>query len=72
MLGIRHIYCASRHPQTQGNLERFCETLKARLNLLVYIRALTQREPHWNVTDLVPSELVTRLDVIGCEPYFRQ
>jgi len=32
----------------------------------------TQREPHWNVTLLVPSELVTMLDVIGCEPYFRQ
>jgi hypothetical protein len=32
----------------------------------------TQREPHWNVTLLVPSEFVTMLDVIGCEPYFRQ
>jgi hypothetical protein len=32
----------------------------------------TQREPHWNVTFLVPSEFVTMLDVIGCEPYFRQ
>jgi hypothetical protein len=31
-----------------------------------------QREPHWNVTVLVPSELVTMLDVIGCEPDFRQ
>jgi hypothetical protein len=53
MLGIRHIYDASHHPQTQG-------------------LDLSQREPHWNVTVLVPSELVTRLDVIGCEPYFRQ
>lgn len=35
-LGIRHIYCAPHHPQTQGKLERFHETLKARLNLLVY------------------------------------
>ena len=34
--GIRHIYCAPHHPQTQGKLERFHETLKARLNLLVY------------------------------------
>jgi hypothetical protein len=32
----------------------------------------TQREPHWNVTLLVPSEFVTMLDVIGCDPYFRQ
>jgi hypothetical protein len=35
-------------------------------------RFITQREPHWNVTVLVPSELVTMLDVIGCEPYFTQ
>jgi putative transposase len=36
MLSIRHIYCAPHHPQTNGKLERFHETLKARLNLLVY------------------------------------
>ena len=35
-LGIRHIYCAPHHPQTNGTLERFHETLKARLNLLMY------------------------------------
>lgn len=35
-LAIRHIYCSAHHPQTQGKLERFHETLKARLNLLVY------------------------------------
>jgi transposase InsO family protein len=36
MLHIRHILCAPHHPQTNGKLERFHETLKARLNLLVY------------------------------------
>jgi putative transposase len=35
-LRIRHIDCAPHHPQTNGKLERFHETLKARLNLLVY------------------------------------
>jgi RNA-directed DNA polymerase len=35
-LRIRHIYCAPHHPQTNGKLERVHETLKARLNLLVY------------------------------------
>lgn len=35
-LEIRHIYCAPHHPQTNGKLERFHETIKARLNLLVY------------------------------------
>jgi putative transposase len=36
MLQIRHIYCAPHHPQTNGKLERFHETLKARTNLLVH------------------------------------
>ncbi len=35
MLAIRHIYCAPHHPQTNGKIERFHETLKARMNLLV-------------------------------------
>jgi putative transposase len=35
-LSIRHIYCSPHHPQTNGKLERFHETLKQRLNLLVY------------------------------------
>ncbi len=35
-LQIRHIYCAPHHPQTNDKLERVHETLKARLNLLVY------------------------------------
>ena len=36
MLGIRHIYCAPHHPQTNGKIERFHETLRARMNLLIY------------------------------------
>jgi len=36
MLEIRHLHCAPHHPQTNGKIERFHETLKARLNLLVY------------------------------------
>jgi putative transposase len=36
MLQIRHIRSAPHHPQTNGKIERFHETLKARLNLLVY------------------------------------
>ncbi len=36
VLEIRHIYCSPYHPQTNGKLERFHETLKARLNLLVF------------------------------------
>jgi len=36
ILAIRHIYCAPHHPQTNGKIERFHETLRARMNLLVY------------------------------------
>ena len=36
MLALRHIRCSPHHPQTNGKLERFQETLKARVNLLVY------------------------------------
>jgi len=36
MLAIRHIYCAPHHPQTNGKIERFHETFKARMNLLIY------------------------------------
>jgi RNA-directed DNA polymerase len=36
VLEIRHIYCAPHHPQTNGKIERFHETLKAHMNLLVY------------------------------------
>jgi putative transposase len=44
MLEIRHIYCSPYHPQTNGKLERFHETLKARLNLLVFTSPEALRE----------------------------
>jgi putative transposase len=36
LLEIRYVYRSPYHPQTNGKLERFHETLKARLNLLVF------------------------------------
>ena len=39
-LSIQHILCSPHHPQTNGKLERFHQTLKARVNLLVYTRAI--------------------------------
>jgi len=36
LFSIRHILCSPHHPQTNGKLERFHQTLKARVNLLVY------------------------------------
>jgi hypothetical protein len=31
VLKIRYMYCAQHHPQTIGEIERFHETLKARM-----------------------------------------
>jgi hypothetical protein len=39
LLLIRHILCALHHPQTNGKIERFHDTMTARLNLLVYTSA---------------------------------
>jgi transposase InsO family protein len=36
LLGIRNLYCSPYHPQTNGKLERFHETPKAWLSLLVF------------------------------------
>ena len=38
MLAVRHICCyySPHHPQSNGKLERFHETLNARVNLVVY------------------------------------
>ncbi|MDR3747601.1 MAG: integrase core domain-containing protein [Acidobacteriota bacterium] len=36
MPSIRHLCCSPHHPQTNGKLERFHQTIKTRLNVLVY------------------------------------
>ena len=73
MLGIRHIYCSPYHPQTNGKLERFHETLKARLNLLVYtspealreaaaefIGFYNQQRYHQGIGNVTPADLYYR------------
>jgi putative transposase len=70
MLHIRHILCAPHHPQTNGKLERFHETLKARLNLLVYtspeelwramaefIEYYNQRRYHEGIGNVTPADV---------------
>jgi hypothetical protein len=47
-----------------------CSALLAHHGRATYL--VIQRAPHWNVAVLVPFALVTMLDVIGWEPYFRQ
>ena len=69
-LSIRHIYCAPHHPQTNGKLERFHETLKARLNLLIYlspealgaamaefIEFYNQRRYHEGIGNVAPADV---------------
>jgi len=70
MLKIRHIRCAPHHPQTNGKIERFHETLKARLNLLVYtsteqlraalrefIEFYNQRRYHEGIGNVTPADV---------------
>jgi transposase InsO family protein len=70
MVNIRHLRCAPHHPQTNGKIERFHETLKARLNLLVYtspeqLRAALQdfiefynyRRYHEGVGNVTPADV---------------
>jgi RNA-directed DNA polymerase len=70
MLEIRHIRCSPHHPQTNGKIERFHETLKARLNLLVYtspeelrramaefIEFYNQRRYHEGLGNVTPADV---------------
>jgi len=59
MLGIRHIRCAPHHPQTNGKIERFHETLKARLNLLVYTSPEQLRAAMAGKTMEIPRQSVS-------------
>jgi transposase InsO family protein len=70
MVEIRHIYCSPYHPQTTGKLERFHETLKARLNLLVFtspealqaamaefIKLYNYRRYHEGIDNVTPTDV---------------
>jgi len=70
MLQTRHIYRPPSHPQTNGKLERFHETLKAQLNLVVFttpeaLRAalaeFTEFHYHWRYREGIGN--VTPADV---------
>lgn len=67
---IAHIRCSPHHPQTNGKLERFHQTLKARLNVLVYTRAevlrwamaefieyYNQRRYHEGIGNVAPADV---------------
>jgi putative transposase len=70
MQSIRHIRCSPHHPQTNGKLERFHQTLKTRLNVLVYsspevlqramaefIEYYNQRRYHEGIGNVAPAEV---------------
>ncbi len=67
---LRHIRCSPHHPQTNGKLERFHETLKARTNLLVwtspgelraaiarFIEFYNQRRYHEGIGNVAPADV---------------
>ena len=70
MLSIQHILCSPHHSQTNGKLERFHQTLKARVNLLVYtspeslrvamadfIEFYNHRRYHEGIGNVTPADL---------------
>jgi len=67
---MRHIRCSPDHPQTNGKLERFHETLKGRMNLLVwsspeqlraaiveFIEFYNQRRYHEGIGNVAPADV---------------
>ena len=70
MQSIRHIRCSPHHPQTNGKLERFHQTLKTRLNVLVYsspeelqramaefIEYYNHRRCHEGISNVAPADV---------------
>jgi transposase InsO family protein len=69
-LAVRKIRCSKHHPQTNGKLERFHETLKVQLNLLVhtspeqlraamaeFIECYNHRQDHEGVGNVTPADM---------------
>jgi hypothetical protein len=61
MLVTPHVYPSPYHPQASSKLERLHETLKARLNLLVYTSPESLRAAMADPMDYTSSGSTTRV-----------
>ncbi len=61
MVGIKHILAAPFHPQTNGKLERYHQTLKRDVNQLPYESRPTWRQPSWPSSAITTISAITRL-----------
>ena len=60
MVGIKHILATPFHPQTNGKLERYHQTLKGDVNQLPYEFLQTWRRPSWPSSAITPTGAITR------------
>jgi hypothetical protein len=71
--GLRAVRVVPSNPVTVSGFFPSASSEAALHHQNLYAPGLpTQRRPHWYVTVLVPSALFTIVDVMGCEPFFRQ
>ena len=70
-MGIRHIFAAPYHPQTNGKLERYHQTLKRSVNQVLYdvpkdlqqaisefVEFYNHRRYHKALKDVTPSDML--------------
>ena len=60
LVGIKHILATPFHPQTNGKLERYHQTLKGDVNQVPYELPPTWRRPSWPLSATTTTAAITR------------